>query len=58
MDDYIRVEFDELEKETESAFLIAIDSEQIWIPKSQSRIYYKKKCVYIPEWLALEKGLI
>lgn len=54
----VGVKYDELEKETESAFLITIDGENIWIPKSQSRLYDVNKKIYIPEWLAFKKGLI
>ena len=58
MSDDVGIEYDELEKETESAFLITIDSEKIWIPKSQARHYDANKKIYIPEWLANKKGLI
>lgn len=58
MSEDVSVNFDKLEKDTESAFLITIDGEQIWIPKSQARMYDKVNKVYIPEWLALKKGLI
>lgn len=57
MDDCV-IKFDELDRETEAAYLIVIDDEKIWLPKSQARIYEKSKKIYIPEWLALEKGLI
>lgn len=57
MDD-VKIDFDELSKETEAAFLIVIDDEKIWLPKSQVRVYPKAKTAYVPEWLALEKGLI
>ena len=54
----ITIDFDELEKETGAAFLIVINDEKIWLPKSQVRIYEKKKKIYLPEWLAQEKDLI
>ena len=57
MDD-IGIDFDELERETEAAYLITIDGEKIWLPKTQVRIYEKNKKVFLPEWLALKKELI
>ena len=53
-----RIEFDKLEKETDDAYLIVIDDEQIWLPKSQVRMYPNTEKVYVPDWLALKKGLI
>jgi hypothetical protein len=58
MGDDVKIDFDELSKETEAAYLIVINNEKIWIPKSQVRVYQKAKTAYVPEWLALEKGLI
>ena len=58
MSDDIAIDFDELEQETEAAFLVVIDDEKIWLPKSQVRMYPKGKKVFVPEWLAQSKGLI
>ena len=57
MDD-ISIEYESLIKETEAAYQILIDDQNIWLPKSQVRIYPKNKKVHLPEWLALKKGLI
>ena len=54
----IRVKFDKLEKETDEAYLIIICDEKIWLPKSEVRMYPKGRKVYVPQWLALKKGLI
>lgn len=58
MEEDVAIHFDELERETEAAFLVAIDGKKYWLPKSQVRMYEKPKKAYIPEWLALQKGLI
>lgn len=57
MDD-VGIDFDEILRETEAAFEIAIDGEKYWLPKSQVRMYEKTKKVFVPEWLANKKGLI
>jgi len=46
----------DLESETEKAVLMKINGESVWLPKSQ--IDYDNKYVWIPFWLADEKGLI
>lgn len=55
----------ELIRETEAAYLINDGHEDIWLPKSQmedEELDVKDGVVYlhfcIPEWLALEKGMI
>ena len=58
MSDDVGIEFDDIEKETDAALMIVIGDEKIWLPKSQVRLYEKKKKVYLPEWLAQSKGLI
>jgi len=54
----ISIKFDSLGKPTEKAFLIIIDGREIWLPKSETRMYEKNKKVYIPDWIALKNGLI
>lgn len=51
-------------KETESALLVNIEGEEIWIPKSQidddSEVYKKdtEGTLVITEWIAKQKGLV
>ena len=54
----VRIQYDELKRSTEQAYLFRIDGEDIWLPKSQASVYEKKKVVYIPEWLAMKADLI
>ena len=52
----IEVHFDSIVVETDKAKLFEIDTEKIWIPKSQIR-YEDSDSFVIPRWLAEEKGL-
>lgn len=54
----IRIPFDEIKKETDGAYLLDMGDEEMWFPKSQVRIYEKKKVVYVPMWMAKDKGLL
>ena len=61
-----RIDFDEIEVTTDDAIKIVIDQEKVWIPRSQIldemdddfEIGSGPGWIEIPEWLALEKGLI
>ena len=53
----------EIKWETESAYLVFDGANEVWIPKSQvkEKRQIGKSSDYefiIPEWLALEKGII
>lgn len=52
------INYDELVTETEAAWLLSIDGREVWLPKSQCRIYEKTKVIYVPEWLATERDLV
>ena len=44
--------------ETDAAYLLDIGaSEKVWVPKSQVEIY-DDGTMTLPEWLAMEKGII
>lgn len=48
-------------KESEKAYLVSDGDYEVWIPKSQARLIYEKGIptkIELPEWLAMEKGLI
>lgn len=52
-----KIEFEQIIKETDKAHQVKFDSETVvWVPKSQSRII--NKTIYLPEWMAQEKGLV
>ncbi len=49
--------------QTDAAILVSDDatSEKVWLPKSQCELEREEGRVYtvtLPEWLAIEKGLI
>lgn len=48
----------EFKRETDKAYLVDIDGEKIWFPKSQSELSEDKDCIFISEWIAQQKGLI
>ena len=55
------VDFSDVEfvRETDRAYLLNIEDEEVWLPKSQVEEYDKESgCLVIPRWLAIEKGLI
>lgn len=62
-DEEVEVYVDEVIKETTDAFLCRIDDDKVWLPKSEIRdgevsSEGDKGNVTIPEWLAVEKGLV
>jgi hypothetical protein len=54
-DDILEFELEELLKETDKAYLVRIEGEEMWLPKSQVDV--EDDIVYISEWLAKEKNL-
>lgn len=54
-EDILEFELEKLVKETDKAWLVCIEGEEMWLPKSQVEI--EDEIVFIPEWLAKEKDL-
>jgi hypothetical protein len=54
-EDILEFDLEELVKETDKAWLVKIEGEEMWLPKSQVEI--EDEIVFIPEWLAKEKDL-
>jgi len=48
----------ELRHETEKAYQFFDGKVTVWIPKSQAEFDADAKTMQMPEWLALERGLI
>ncbi len=48
----------ELRRETEKAYLLFDGTREAWLPKASCEWDEKDKTMQMPEWLALEKGLI
>ena len=63
MSNYVHIAVDEIVRETDAAFLVLIDDEEIWLPKSQiadSDSYESGDAdltLSITEWIAEQKGL-
>jgi len=53
----VEIFFDSVDYETDHAYLLVIDDQKVWIPKSQSRLV-EPGVMEVPEWLAIEKVLI
>jgi len=53
-----QIDFDELIKETDLSWLLKIDGDQIWFPKSRCEIDEDDGTIEVPEWLAIEKELV
>lgn len=64
MSDWFYLDVDRVVKETDKAFLVEIDGEQIWLPKSQiadAHDYEEgdENCgMSVTEYIAKEKGLL
>lgn len=64
MGETVYITVDEVRRETDKAILCVIDDEKVWIPKSQigedSAVTELGDSgeLEIPEWLAIEKGLV
>ena len=60
---WVHLDVDEILRETPAAFMVLIDDEQIWLPKSQiaDADDYEEGdvdlVISITEWIANEKGL-
>jgi len=49
--------YDSILRETEKAYLLEIDGEEVWLPKSHVTLDKQNKEITIPDWLATEKGI-
>jgi len=54
----ISIEFDRLVENRSLAICVEIDRKKYWLPKSQIDFREWSKFVEIPEWLAVEKGIV
>lgn len=54
----VEIPYDEIVHETTMAWLITIDGDEVWIPMSICKLNEQNREIEMPEWLAIEKGLI
>jgi hypothetical protein len=52
----IDIEIDGIKAETDKAYLVVIGKTEAWVPKSQVELSGLE--LTLPEWLAMDKGLI
>ena len=58
-DNLVTIDYDEIVTDTDDAILIRVGLEDIWIPRSQISNHDEvANEMDIPEWLALNEGLI
>lgn len=57
-DDDIGIDYDMLMDDTDKAWKIRIDDKIHWFPKDHARLYFKKKKIFVPLWLARRKNLV
>ncbi len=57
MDDAVDIDV-EIRRETERAFLVFDGKIELWLPKRYVRNNQDDGTITIPEWLALDQGLI
>lgn len=59
MSDMVDVYFDEVITQTDLAWrILTDDDEQVWLPKSECELDEDDCLAQVPEWLAIEKGLV
>jgi hypothetical protein len=55
----VRIDFDKIIHQTDESYLLEICEEEFWLPKSQIKeMKEDEKFVILPEWLAMNNGLI
>lgn len=55
----VEICFAELVRETDKAWMFKTDDgDAVWLPKSQCELDEDELLVQVPEWLAIEKGLV
>jgi hypothetical protein len=54
----IDIEYDELKHETDMAYLVIIDGDEVWIPKSVCELDEDNQIIEVQEWFAEKEGLI
>jgi hypothetical protein len=57
--EWVEVDFDAVEHETPDSWLIRVDRETYWLPKSMCRNFdAQSKSVEVEEWIAVDRGLV
>jgi len=57
---YVKLNFDELVRETEKAILLSFEGNEYWIPISlidEDEFYEEEGIVYVADWFVEQEGL-
>lgn len=57
-DEMVEINFDSVVTVTDRAWLLDLGDCEIWFPRSICEIDYEDNEIIVPEWLAIEKGLV
>ena len=57
-DDLVELEVMELVVERDESWLMVIEGEEVWLPKSKCTFRDEDMVVEVPKWLAEKEGLI
>ena len=54
----VEIDFDEVEQTTDGAWLVRIDLQKVWLPRSICEVDEYMNVATVPTWLARKEGLI
>lgn len=54
----VEIDFDDVEKRTDGAWLVKIDQREVWLPRSLCEVDEFMNVATVPTWLARKEGLI
>jgi len=54
----IDIEYEKMVTETEGTWLLVIEGDEEWFPKSQCEVDKDMYLISVPVWLAFKKGLM
>ena len=52
------IELDEVKHQTSAAYLVVVEGEEYWLPKSQCVVDEQSLIADVPRWLCEEKGIL
>ena len=54
----IEIPFDRILQESDLAWLLDLGDDEVWFPKSQCELDEDNKFIEVPEYIAVDKGLV
>ncbi len=52
----LTIDFEEYKTETDAAWLLVIDGEEVWLPKSVCHMNLSGRFIEVPRWLCERRG--